>query len=225
MATDDAFAKILGRQPSQSERDRLYRVRDALGLHDNDAFWYIVMVLEHYDSLYRDYPKQIGDEARRIIEEARRTFAVAAEEESAKAQRMLSQKVAETSVEIARKLAKRPIGVHRITALLAAVVLFGAMCMTVGYKLADGGANPLWPVAEAATAGGRGVAMVLGAPAGWMVFALLLPAAGFGARAGLHMATDLEATGLQKAAGWIIVGLCVLAAIAGAVVLARVLGY
>jgi hypothetical protein len=224
MSTDETFAKVLGRQPSQEERDRLYRVRDAVGLRDNDAFWYIVMVLEHYDSLYRDYPKQIGDEARRVIEEARRMFAVAAEAESAKAQKMLSQKVAETSVEIARKLAQRPVGVHRVTALLASVVLFGAMCMTVGYQLA-GGANPLWPSAGAATAGARAIGMVLGAPAGWMVFAMLLPVAGYGARAGLHMATNLEAAGVQKTLGWLLVGACVLAAVAGAVVVGRVLGF
>ena len=223
MTTDETFAKILGRQPSQAERDRLYRVRDALGLRDNDAFWYIVMILEHYDSLYRDYPKQIGDEARRTVEEARRMFAVAAEAESAKAQKMLAQKVAETSVEIARKLAERPVGVHRITALLAAAVLFGAMCMTVGYQLADG-AKPLWSSAGAATAGGRAVAAVLGAPAGWMMFAFVLPAVGYAARAGWHMAADPDAAGVQKALGWILVGLCVLAAAAGAVVLARTLG-
>jgi hypothetical protein len=223
MTTDDTFAKIIGRQPSQAERDRLYRVRDAVGLHDNDAFWYIVMILEHYDSLYRDYPKQIGDEARRVVEEARRMFAVAAEAESAKAQKMLAQKVAETSVDIARKLAERPVGVHRITALLGVVVLFGAMCMTVGYQLADG-ANPLWPSAGA-TAGGRAVAMVLGAPAGWMVFAMLLPAAGYGARAGFHMATDVDAAGVRKALGWILVGFCVLAAAVGTVVLAKILRY
>ena len=29
---DDSFAKLLGRQPSDAERQSLYRVRDALGL-------------------------------------------------------------------------------------------------------------------------------------------------------------------------------------------------
>ena len=34
---DDSFAKLLGRQPSDAERQNLYRVRDALGLKNNDA--------------------------------------------------------------------------------------------------------------------------------------------------------------------------------------------
>jgi hypothetical protein len=32
----------VGRQVSEAERARLYRLRDALGLRDNDAFWSIV---------------------------------------------------------------------------------------------------------------------------------------------------------------------------------------
>ena len=34
---DDSFAKLLGRQPSDAERQQLYRVRDALELKNNDA--------------------------------------------------------------------------------------------------------------------------------------------------------------------------------------------
>jgi hypothetical protein len=36
---DDSFAKLLGRQPSDAERQQLYTVRDALGLKNNDALW------------------------------------------------------------------------------------------------------------------------------------------------------------------------------------------
>jgi hypothetical protein len=161
---DDAFGKVIGRQPSEMERARLYRVREALGLSDNDAFWYIVMILEHYDSLYRDYPRQIGEHAAATLEGARRAFAAAAEAESAKAQRMLSEKVAETSVVIARRLAERPVGLHRVTMLLAAAVSFGAMCMAVGVDLA-GGRAAWW----AATSTDGRARLVLGAPAGWMI--------------------------------------------------------
>ena len=56
---------------------------------------------------------------------------------------MLSEKVAETSVELARKLAERPVGLHRITMVLASVVAFGAVCMNAGYDLAGTG-RPFW---------------------------------------------------------------------------------
>ena len=42
---EETFAKVVGRHASDEERQRLYRLRDALGLRDNDAFWSIVMAL------------------------------------------------------------------------------------------------------------------------------------------------------------------------------------
>jgi len=51
--------------------------------------------------------------------------------------RMLSERVAATSVEIARKLAERAAGMHRVTPLLTARVAFGALCVTSGYSLAS----------------------------------------------------------------------------------------
>jgi hypothetical protein len=222
-AVEEAFAKVLGRQPSEVERGRLYRIRDALGLRDNDAFWYIVLVLEHYDSLYRDYPSQIGDEARKTTEQAQRAFAAAAEAESAKAQRMLAQRVAETSVAIAQRLAERPVGLHRVTAVFAAVLAFGAMCLTAGVELAGG--RPGWWVAG--TGDGRAkqiLSLVLGVPVGWVAFALLLPVAVHGVREGWRMGRDAEADAVHRAIGWGLVGACVAGAVASAALLARTIG-
>jgi hypothetical protein len=59
---DEAFAKVVGRQASEQERERLYRLREALGLRDNDAFWSIVLALEYYDAFFRQYPAQLAEE-------------------------------------------------------------------------------------------------------------------------------------------------------------------
>jgi hypothetical protein len=67
---------------------------------DNDALWSIVMALEHYDSFFRAYPEKLAEKTAQCIERARATFAVAAREEAARAQRLLSESVAQTSVEI-----------------------------------------------------------------------------------------------------------------------------
>jgi hypothetical protein len=64
------------------------------------AFWAIVMTLEHYDSFFRAYPEQLAAKIAQCIESARATFAMAAREEAARAQRLLSESVAQTSVEI-----------------------------------------------------------------------------------------------------------------------------
>ncbi len=71
VTVEDTFAKLVGRQASEAERTRLYRVRDALGLRDNDAFWSIVMALEHYDCVLSAVPGAAGRADRRVTREVR----------------------------------------------------------------------------------------------------------------------------------------------------------
>jgi len=56
-ATDEsaiaAFEKLLGRQSTPAEREQLFRVKEALGLRENDALWLILFALQYYESLYR----------------------------------------------------------------------------------------------------------------------------------------------------------------------------
>ena len=67
---DDSFAKLLGRQPTDADRQRLYRVRDALGLKNNDALWLVLMALQHYESLYADIPDSIKQSAQKAAASA-----------------------------------------------------------------------------------------------------------------------------------------------------------
>ncbi len=157
------------------------------------------MALEYYDSFFRRYPAALAEYTERCIKDARAAFAAAAEREAAHVQRTLSEKVAETSVAIARRLAERPVGLHRVTMLLAAVVAFGALCVNAGYSLAAP-VKPFWVTsAETLTPLQRKAAVVLAAPAGWMVFALMLPAAVYAARAGTSKARGARVTTEQKA--------------------------
>ena len=221
MTVESAFAKVIGREPSEKERERLYRVRDALGLSENDAFWYIVMTLEHYDALYREYPRIIQEEAARTIENSREAFAAAAKLEAARAEQMLAEKVAETSVAIAKKLAEKPIGIDRVTGMFAAVVLFGSICMAAGYHLAAG-EKPFWAT-RAVSGSAKVVAVVLGAPAGWMIFLLLLPVAGYTAVAGYKRARDLACGTREQSFGWGLVGLAIAGTIACIIILSRII--
>jgi hypothetical protein len=217
MTVEDMFAKLVGRQASEAERTRLYRLRDALGLRDNDAFWGIVMALEHYDAFFRQYPAELAEQTGRCIENARAAFAVAAEREAARVERVLSEKVAETSVQIARKLAEEPWRPHRITALLAAMVAFGALCVHAGYSLALAD-KPFWVARSEGTSGlSRSLAIVLSLPAGWMMFALLLPAAMYGAKQGWRLAGDAAAELGDKVVGWALLLVCVMGCVACAV--------
>jgi hypothetical protein len=220
---DELFMKVLGRPPSEQERERLYRLRDALGLRDNDAFWSIVLALEHYDAFFRQYPAQLAAETGRCIENARAAFAIAAEHQAAHVQRVLSERVAATSVELARKLAERPVGMTRIGAVYASVVAFGALCTTAGYRLATL-PRPFWVAAEGGPLTPQWVfAEVLALPAGWMIFALLLPAVVHGAEVGRGMLTDPAAQRRDKVLGGALVAACLLGSVGCAVLLAKVI--
>jgi hypothetical protein len=181
------------------------------------------MALEHYDSFFRAYPDMLAEKTAQCIDNARTAFAVAARHEAARAERLLAERVAQTSVEMARKLAEEPLRLHRMTAVLAAEVAFGALCVHAGYSLALAD-RPVW-LARTGTAPGpsRVLAIVLSLPAGWMMFALLLPAAAYGARHGWRLAADGLSDGYGKALGWCLLLVCVAGGLACAVMLAKVI--
>ena len=85
---NEPFAQLLGRQPTDQERQNLYRVRDALKLKATDAVWLLLMSLQHYETLYEKVPARIAEEVERATKAARRTAeaqARAAQEETKKA--------------------------------------------------------------------------------------------------------------------------------------------
>ena len=108
VSIDEMFEKLVGRPASAQERDRLQRLREVLGLRDNDAFWAIVMALEHYDSFFRKYPSELAEATDRALDKVRASYALAAKQELALAHRALTQGAAETSASRARGVAERP---------------------------------------------------------------------------------------------------------------------
>ena len=55
---DAAFEKLVGRQLTDGERQRLYRVRDTLGIRSTDALWTLLLALEYYLALYERIPQK-----------------------------------------------------------------------------------------------------------------------------------------------------------------------
>lgn len=224
---ETSFARLVGHQPSHEQRERLYRIRDVLGLRDDDALWSIVSALEHYDALYRLYPAQMASQMREAAEQAmdraRATVAAMAVEESAHAHRMLAETVARTSTDLARKLADKPVGVHRFSLALACVVAFGALCVRLGYNLAAH-SPPFWVVQSHAvrTPLQQLLCEMLSMPAGWMAFAMLLPAAGVTAKFGWTLAVAPLGDRRDRLVGWCIVVCCALAVVGCAFALARI---
>ena len=124
---DDSFAKLLGRQPSDAERQQLYKVRDALGLKNNDALWLVLMALQHYQDQYERFPNAIALAAKETLANFKATAdtMIIASVEAAKAD--LAQAVAETVHEVAHHTAQKT-------------------DVAVGGRLFGGGFSGLWSV-------------------------------------------------------------------------------
>ena len=163
-----AFEKLLGRQPSVAEREQLYRVKSALDLQDNDALWMILIALQSYDALYRRVPARIEAVAEKMLATQQHLMSQQAEVEVKRAMGFLAQTVGEASAKVAESAART----SRFLAwgwILAAIVLFGSLCLWVG-AVASTGALPPWTPANRQQ--GLTLAVLTGlahAPAGWIV--------------------------------------------------------
>ena len=211
-----AFEKLLGRQASPEERANLYRVRDALGLHANDALWLVLLALESYDVRFRAYPEQLAAAA-----------AKAAHDLPEAVSRAVRQEVIRVRGDATGSDGHA--GTWRLFAVLLAVtgalVAFGALCMLVGAGAAQPSvANALWQRPDpTAPVSYRLACAVLSMPAGWMLFVLLLPVAVVGAWRGWKAATDTFADRRRRLAGGALIALCATITAATCVVLGRVL--
>lgn len=104
---EDSFSKLLGRQPSDAERQQLYRVRDALGLKNNDALWLVLMALQHYQDQYARIPMAIAKSAASTLDDFRSAadLALGVATESAKAD--LAKAVATAAQEVAQNTSRK----------------------------------------------------------------------------------------------------------------------
>lgn len=129
-----SFERLLGRQPSDAERQELYRVRDALDLKNNDALWLVLIALQHYQDLYKGIPAD--------IERASRAAASgAAERAQGQISEAVGQLVPSVSEAVQRAahtaMAKVEVGKSALT-LAAAGVMMGLvmlLAMSLGSNL------------------------------------------------------------------------------------------
>jgi hypothetical protein len=164
---ESSFERLLGRQASEKERQNLYRVKNALGIRDNDALWLVLMTLESYDTLLSKLPNQMHQQVLATVDEVRLAARAAAEAESRQALSTLASAVSETSNLIAR----RAVDTQRLIALAfysLSMVLFGALCLVVGFILGSG-KMPYWADYPAQShLPWKVLTAVLQAPAGWL---------------------------------------------------------
>ena len=165
---ESSFKALLGRQPSDKEVERLYRVKNALNIRDNDAMWMILMALESYDTLYSKYPALIAGQVDVVIEKQRELIAEIVDAESKKALSTLSSAVARTSQLVAMKVADTA----RWQAwgwVCVGLIAFGALCLTAGFILGSGN-MPFWASThQSSNPLEIVISILMKAPVGWLV--------------------------------------------------------
>jgi hypothetical protein len=127
-ALEESFTTLLGRQPSDKERQALLRTRDALNLKNNDALWLVFMALGHYETVYARFPALISRAATDVTERAKAAADAEIKAAAARVQGELAHSVAKTAHDIADRVAST----QRSKWALTGVALGVAMVAGVG---------------------------------------------------------------------------------------------
>jgi hypothetical protein len=134
---EESFAMILGRQPSDAERQLFLRERDALHLKDNDALWRLLMVLGHFETLYGQIPARIAKVAATVTENTKTAAEAELKAASARTRAELAKSVAQTAHDIAGSVASAQRSRWFLIGALVATAVFvgaGASMFRIGVK-------------------------------------------------------------------------------------------
>jgi hypothetical protein len=66
-ALGTAFMRLQERMPTDTDRVRLYRVRDSLGLKPDDQLWNLIIALDYHLTLYREIPDHVGQKSEALV--------------------------------------------------------------------------------------------------------------------------------------------------------------
>lgn len=124
---DDSFSQLLGRQPSDSDKQDLYRVRDALKLKSTDAVWTLLMALQHYKALYEEIPARIAAAVRDVTKGARAMAEAEAKAAQEGTKRALMDAVRHAAVRSAEAAAGAQLA--RWVGIAAGVICIGLLLM------------------------------------------------------------------------------------------------
>jgi hypothetical protein len=203
---EDRFNALMGRALRREDRERLAKVRNALGIRANDAVWDVMIALDYHLQLYAAVPKQLAAEREKLVAELDAVARGLGREERGAGRMPVPNRGA---------LQSGPwLSIGQVMAPGATAVAFGGICIAAGFAMAGRG-RPPW-----GAAGPLGA--MLGAPAGWLVFLLLLPVAARWVRAGWAAARSHEGFRI-RAVGWMVVLGSVSLIVAGLAVLALAL--
>lgn len=104
---ESSFSKLLGRAPNDEERQNLLRVKEALGIKNNDALWLILMALEHYDTRYNKLPREIEESILRVLDSSKEVANASMEASAHAVQEQLAEAVNQAAQQVAINVSGR----------------------------------------------------------------------------------------------------------------------
>jgi hypothetical protein len=102
---EDSWTVLLGHQPTDHDKQNLYRIRDATKLKPTDAVWQLLIALEYYVKLYEQFPARIEAAAGKVTEGVRAAAEAQAKVAYAETRRALTEAVREAAVKSAQRAA------------------------------------------------------------------------------------------------------------------------
>jgi hypothetical protein len=148
---DTFFQELFGRPPNAEESQRLEKIALLMGLKQDDAMWYVILVNEFYDDRLKNRLVAIDRIADNTAQKALERIAVA-----------VNEKAAALATRKDKASQWRSWGF-----LMSLVVLFCAVAQTAGYMMGSG-RYPFW--FEPETDLQRMASWVLNVPSGWILF-------------------------------------------------------
>jgi hypothetical protein len=126
---------------SDPARQRLYKVRDALGIRSTDALWTLMIVLEYYLALFEKIPEMIAAAVSKAVAAAKETAEAQARAAAEETKRALTEGVRRTVNEMAKRAALKDI----LRWVGLTVLVLSTIVVAVGrWEFAKGQAEGQW---------------------------------------------------------------------------------
>lgn len=121
-----------GHEPTEEQIRELESIAARVRIDPGDSFWSVVVALQYHKDLYKQFPAEIADAARAIIEDFRHAAGAQAEAASAQAQADLAAAVSTVAQDVAKQVSKK--SMYRWAAAAAGVITVALLAVGIaGY--------------------------------------------------------------------------------------------
>jgi hypothetical protein len=128
--------KLLDRELSAAEKERLRRIQETLQISAEDCLWDVLAAMEYQKAYYEELPQKIATASTEIL----RGISDAAEAEARRAQGRLAESVAELAQKLAVRINMATL-LPMALAALASLLAYGSLMLWAGFNIGSGQAH------------------------------------------------------------------------------------